>query len=153
MAQGVRWSGPFRFFNLRPGQGLHVDNRPGVYRIRAFHDDGKAFTIPRLRGIDSLGILHIGKSVDLKRRIREFSRSVEGTPRHQAGNELYRWRSDRAIPPRCLRYEYYYTATGDDALEEEGQLQKRYRDRYLDRLPLDATSGPSSRNLGRYPQC
>ena len=147
MLQSVRWSGPYPIVP-RPGQGIRVDNGPGVYRIRAFNDDGTPFEIPRLRGVDKLGILHIEKSVKLKRRIQEISASVEGDRRHHAGNEFDYWKFNRAIPLRCLRYEYYYTATGDDALEAERQLQGKYRDRYLDRPPLDGTSGYSSRIYG-----
>ncbi len=139
---GEKWVGPFSLFNLRPGTDLQVDNRLGVYRIRAFEANGKALAINRLRGCDPLGILHIGKSVNLRTRIQAFRRSAEdGRNGHKAGIEWDEYGFEEHLPVDRLRFDYVYVGTEDEALQLENKLHEEYRRKYLDRPPLDGTSG------------
>jgi excinuclease UvrABC nuclease subunit len=144
-SQDIKWFGPFRLFNLRSGKTLEVDKKPGVYRVRAFAENGRPLQIKRLAGGDPLGILHIGKSVTLRSRIQAFRRSSEdGRNGHKAGIEFYEYQFDELIPLTTLRYDYVFAKTEQEALELERNLHEEYRKQYLDRPPLDGTSGQFS---------
>ena len=137
------WSGPYPLYPP-PHRDLQVDSRPGIYRIRAFGQNRKPLHISRFSGSELLGILHIGESSNLRRRIQEFRHSIEGRWRHQAGNEFDYWGFSKVVPQVLLRFDYIYVDTKQDAIEIETRLHVEYRNRYLDRPPLDGTSGRAS---------
>ena len=139
----LEWSPACPLFGTK--HHLDVRGRPGVYRIRAFRDD-EPLAIQRANGIDSLGILHIGKSNDLGRRLRFFRQAAEGKKAsHHAGREYVEWCFERLASLESLRFDYVLTADAAEALALERQLHKTYRHTYLDRPPLDGTSGQSDR--------
>jgi hypothetical protein len=139
----LKWSPAYPLFGAK--RHLDVRGKPGVYRIRAFKD-GSPLPIPRTNGVDPLGILHIGKSNDLGRRIRLFCRAAEGKQApHHAGREYARWCFQRMAPREQLRFDYVVTADQDQALAREHELHEKYRRQFLDRPPLDGTSGQSSK--------
>ena len=141
MVGQTNWSGPF-YLQPVPGVDLGVDSAPGVYRIRAFAVNGEPLNIPRLGGVDSLGILHIGKSVNLRKRILTFRRALDQEKAaHKAGNEFFDWNFSKVVPERLLRFDYIYTDTEPGAVELETRVHRDYRRTYLDRPPLDGTSG------------
>lgn len=142
-AKDIQWSQPFPLFNAQ--HYLEVIKRPGVYRVRAFTEHGEPLSIPRLCGVDQLGILHIGKSNNLGTRIRMFRQAAGGLKAsHHGGREFFEWRFDKLIPRERLRFDYFETATEEEALKLERSLHKEYRRNFLDRPPLDGTSGQSS---------
>lgn len=119
-----------------------MSGKAGVYRIRAFTHNGESLSIPRLGGIDPDGILHIGKSINLGRRIRTFRQAAEGLKAsHHAGREFLRWGFEKVISRERLHFDYFETGSEQEALKLEHLLHEEYRKRYLDRPPLDGTSG------------
>jgi hypothetical protein len=141
--QGIKWSRDYLLFNSQ--DHLPLRNKPGVYRIRAFIDHKEPLSINRLGGVDPFGILHIGKSNNLGVRIRAFRQASEGLKAsHHAGIEFKAWGFEKLIPRGNLRFDYFLTSTEQEALQCERYLHKEYRDKYLDRPPLDGTSGQSS---------
>jgi len=135
----ARWSRPILLFNTE--HHLKLTGKPGVYRVRAYKGDNP-FHISRHSGVDRLGILHIGKSKNLGVRIRTFRQATEGlSAPHHGGREFYRWQFSRWVFTRNLRYDYYVTRTEKDAIKLEELLHKKYRLNFLDRPPLDGTSG------------
>ena len=119
-----------------------MNGRAGVYRIRAFTGNGESLSIPRLGGIDPDGILHIGKSINLGRRIRTFRQAAEGLKAaHHAGREFFHWEFKKVIGRERLYFDHSETGSEQEALNLEHLLHKEYRRRYLDRPPLDGTSG------------
>lgn len=117
-------------------------DKPGVYRIRVFTDHDEPLSIHRMKGADSLGILHIGKSKNLGLRIRTFRQAAEGLKAsHHAGCEFHEWGFESIIPRDRLRYDYVVTHTEQEALKMERSLHEEYRKKYFDRPPLDGTSG------------
>lgn len=142
-AKDIKWSQPFPLFNTQ--HHLDVIRRPGVYRVRAFTEHGEPLPIPRLRGVDPLGILHLGKSKNLGTRIRMFRQAAEGLKAsHHAGLEFFEWHFEKLIARERLRFDYFETATEQEALKLERSLHEEYRRNFLDRPPLDGTSGQSS---------
>lgn len=138
--ENLEWS-PARLL-LGTQHHLELMGKPGVYRVRAFTEAGEPLSIQRFGGVDRLGILHIGKSVNLGKRIRMFRQAAEGLKAsHHAGREYVRWRFDTLAPRERLRFDTIVTPTGQDALALERELHKAYRSRFFDRPPLDGTSG------------
>jgi hypothetical protein len=138
--ESLKWSPAYPLFNSKCH--LAVKGKLGVYRIRAFTEYGEPLPICRLGGVDRLGILHIGKSVKLGDRIQMFRRAAEGLKAaHHAGREFYEWRFERLIPHERLHFDYFDTSTGREALSLERALHQEYRNKFLDRPPLDGTSG------------
>ena len=138
--EGLSWSRTYPVFGTP--KGLSVGRKPGVYRVRAFGEEGLPMPISRLGGVDPLGILHIGKSVDLERRLNDFRRAARGrrSP-HKAGVEFAKWRFERVVPISRLYFDYVETTDEPEALRLESVLQNDYRFLLLDRPPLDCTSG------------
>lgn len=120
--------------------GLRV--RAGVYRIRAWKA-GEPLKIPRLNGIDREGILHIGKSHNLFQRLKSVQRAVilGKRPAHFAGVQFMKWRFNEVIPVEDLRFDSIGTRSEADARKLETELHQLYRKKFLDRPPLDGTSG------------
>lgn len=143
LSESIEWSPPYALFNTK--DHLDVNYKPGVYRIRAFTSRDKSLMIPRLNSVDTLGILHIGKSNNLGRRIRTFRQAVEGKQAaHHAGCEFHEWGFNEIVPRERLYFDYYVTRTEQEALRLERLLHEEYRKKYFDRPPLDGTSGQVS---------
>ena len=139
---GISWSGTYP---LTSGHHLELGRRPGVYRIRVFTRDGRPVPIPRLNGIDELGILHIGHSEQLGLRVRVFRQAAEGLKApHPAGRQFHQWGFASRFRPQDLRFDYVITIDKADAIKLERHLHEEYRLRYLDKPPLDAQSGQST---------
>ena len=138
--ESLEWSPAYPLFKTE--RHLAVMGKPGVYRIRAFTEYGDPLPIGRFAGVDPLGILHIGKSGNLGRRIRSFRQAAQGLKAaHHAGREFCEWRFERLVPPERLRFDCFVTSTEQEALRLERALHQEYRNRFLDRPPLDGTSG------------
>ena len=142
MKENIQWSRAYLLFNSR--EHLEVSGKPGVYRIRAFNDKGESLSIHRLGGIDTEGILHIGKSSNLGRRIRTFRQAAEGLKAsHHAGLEFFHWGFEKVTTQESLRFDHFETGSDQEALKLERFLHEEYRKKYFDRPPLDGTSGQS----------
>lgn len=141
-SDSLKWSLAYPLFGTK--HHLEISGKPGVYRIRAFAPDDNPLPIPRANGVDPAGILHIGKSNDLGRRLRFFRQAAEGKKAsHHAGREYARWHFEKLVPREQLRFDYLLVNDGTESLALERRLHEEYRFVYLDRPPLDGTSGQS----------
>ena len=139
-ARRVKWSPPQLL--LKGREGLDLKDRPGVYRIRAFTKQGKPRCISRAGGVDREGILHIGEAKNLEARIQMFMRAAtKGKAAHHAGREFFEWHFERLFPRENLRVDFIETRTKEQAQRLERALHVEYRKEFLDRPPLDSTSG------------
>lgn len=139
-SEDLKWSPTHPLFNTK--RHLEVSGKPGVYRIRGFTEHGQPLPICRLGAVDPLGILHIGKSNDLGKRIRIFRQAAEGLKAsHHAGREFFEWHFEKRIPRDRLRFDYCEASSEEEALKLERLLHEEYRRKFLDRPPLDSTSG------------
>ena len=119
-----------------------VPEAPGVYRIRGFSPEGSPHPIPRCRGTDTDGILHIGHSGDLRSRLTQFFNSaVSGKRQHSAGCEFCDSGFGTYFPAARLYYDFVATLSKLEALALELQLHLEYRKVYLDKPPLDSSVG------------
>jgi hypothetical protein len=113
-----------------------VPRKAGVYQIR-WAINGIAQTVSRANGLDASGLLYIGKSADLRRRIRDFRRCVIGKEApHSAGRTYIRYNFRRKFKPEQLEIRWAVLPKGDhDGKEKE--LLNEYVRSYLDKPPLN----------------
>ncbi len=64
-------------------------DHPGVYQVRLVDEDGNPVQIPRFTGTDEEGLIYIGSSVDLGRRLREFESTAEKLKGYHSGAATY----------------------------------------------------------------
>ena len=119
----------------------------GVYKIGATSKRGAAIKIPRCLGIDEKGILDIGESIYLRRRMRQFLNCAEdeqnNTKGHMAG---WRYRyleldAEAKFPLRRLQFKWAKTGKGESgknkAVKKEAKLMKKYINKYSELPPLN----------------
>ncbi|MGE0397190.1 MAG: hypothetical protein AB7T06_10760 [Kofleriaceae bacterium] len=134
----LRWKGPFAV-----DAALHAQCSGAiVYRVRAFDPSGRARVIHRAGGDDISGTLDIGESGDGSDRMYTLMRVLNGNSgSHRAAWE-YRWYDFHiTFPVAELRLDII--EVGEKKLAEaiECALLEEYRTEFLDRPPLNGTSG------------
>lgn len=110
---------------------------PGIYRVRLYKN-GAPIPIKRLQGKDGLGILSIGKSVNIDKRIKLFQSTSVGN-RSKGHSEARTWFIVSRIPGSqyddCdLMFEYFKS----DKIEfDEREALKKYFIDHLELPPLN----------------
>ena len=125
---------------------VHIDKKPGVYIIRCL-ERGSPKHFTRLNGIDEEGILCIGKSVNLRRRIREFLKDIAAKglkeKYHSEGWNFRKYFRDnpnpKAIKPEIENMEVIWKTMNseDEADELETKLIQDYVMMFQDKPPLN----------------
>jgi hypothetical protein len=82
-------------------------------------------------------------SGDLLKRLKSCHKGAirEQFPAHFASSEFIKWKFHKVVPGRMLRFDFVVTVDTAAAKELETELQRAYRYKFLDRPPLDGTSG------------
>jgi len=112
-----------------------VPKRPGIYQVRHVKDK-VAQPVQRFNGQDDQGLLYIGQTTNLRRRLREFMKSAcSGTAGHSAGRTFHMYYAVR-LKPDDLEFSWLAVSIGK-AKTLERKLLDRYQKRYLDRPPLN----------------
>jgi excinuclease UvrABC nuclease subunit len=148
------WLHPIRLFTetVKRAQLADVPKTPGVYRVRVLTENLQPVALRRLNGDDADGILHIGTSSDLNRRIGEFQGAAAGiSSPSQSGWNFHSYGYVEKFPLNTLHVDYRTTNTERDAENLERQLHEQYRRRFLDRPSLDAQGGKSSSRSAEAP--
>jgi hypothetical protein len=119
---------------------------PGVYMIRLADSAGQPITISRLFGDDDGGLLAIGESVDLARRIKEFHNAyTAGTfGRHSVGDRLFlilvcQYSSFKTASQNNSTVQFRVMKLSDkvEAQTEEEKLLKNYFKEHGELPPLN----------------
>jgi hypothetical protein len=130
------------------GKWIDIERNPnykgfGVYRIRLVNSKGSEIEIPRFLDKDKDGILLIGRSKDLERRIKCFRGAMKGRGcAHSEGQRLgliikstnfkrnYRYK---------IQYQYSFRRLQDEThiQKAEEQLLKGYFRKYGEAPPLN----------------
>lgn len=124
-----------------------VPDRSGVYIIRAVRKTGIPIHLRRLNGTDVAGILCIGKSKDVRRRIRQFVMDIR-TPGLDAAYHSEGWnfrayfRDNRKrgiikLAEKNLEATWKVARRDCDANYLETQLLQAYVMKYQDKPPLN----------------
>jgi len=92
--------------------------------------------LQRLKNIDKKGLLYVGHTVDLRRRLREFFRSAYlGKEDHSSGWTFYKYYGNR-FKFENLEFSWSVT-TKTKAKNEEWKYLNQYQRRFFDRPPLN----------------
>ena len=124
-----------------------VPNEPGVYKIRCKHKQ-----IGRLIGRDDDGILNIGESDKLRRRLRTFLRCANDPKKagHAAGCRYARLNlGKKGLPVGELEFRWKRIDVKEpndkkETYREEGKLLKAYVDRFGELPPLNCKDNRSA---------
>jgi len=109
----------------------NIPNSAGVYKIRCPH------TLPRVLNKDEDGILAIGKSNNLKKRLKQFWETVNGkSSEHAEGITYYDLYFDKIFPPSELEFSFKEVPDKDVDVEE-ARLLGEYEEKYGELPPLN----------------
>jgi hypothetical protein len=111
--------------------------KKGLYQIRMVDKENVPISIPRIKGIDSSGILYMGKSIRLRPRIEAFWGG-----RHSGGGFYYRaYRRLRKYKPykeHSLQFRVMAVAESDVTVKERSMLQRYFR-QFCELPPFNST--------------
>lgn len=112
---------------------VNAPNKPGAYVIATDRQLNRAV------GADSDGILTIGESDDLHRRVTGFASCAltYGTKGHMAGWRFAFFRFAKHFPFASLRIRWNVTPTKEEAYDLEGRMLLAYLSRHLELPPLN----------------
>jgi len=112
---------------------LDLPSKPGAYVVAASRP------ITRAVDIDNDGILTIGETDDLRRRIQIFADCAiaHGNEGHMAGWRYAFLRFQRHFPYSTLRIRWKITETKQEANELEGRMLLAYLANHLELPPLN----------------
>ena len=118
----------------------------GVYKIRLSDSAGRPIPVGRLLGIDKKGLLAIGESVNLGRRIKEFHNAYTAGKfgRHSVGDRLFlvlmcqysRFKTNYRNNS-WLQFKVMKLSSKADAQAEEERLLKNYFKAHGELPPLN----------------
>jgi len=129
-----KWSG-WSSFQCPSSIAETVPEGPGIYRVR-YVKDNVAQPVRRFNGQDDQGLLYVGQTAHLGRRLQGFMKSARsGTVGHSAGRTFYMYYTGR-LNLKGLQFSWSAVPIGK-AKELERKLLDRYQRRYLDRPPLN----------------
>lgn len=114
-----------------------IPRKPGVYQFRCLSDKGLPLAIPRLSKIDSKGIIYIGESGDLRKRLLDFRATLKDRKksRHAAGWTYCSFNYFPIFPPRRLQFRHKVLR---NPIAEEFELIMSYRKTFMDLPPLNS---------------
>ncbi|HEY0733418.1 MAG TPA: hypothetical protein VGD69_00805 [Herpetosiphonaceae bacterium] len=98
-------------------------NRLAVYKIRLIQHDLPA-SIPRFLGVDTAGMLSIGKTTNMETRRLQFIRGTEKGRGHSSGNLLHLLRQHSPLMITFPEHRYEYTFVQVKELGEETTLEE-----------------------------
>jgi len=119
---------------------LNVPAVPGVYKIFSLDESEKPIPLPRVLGIDPFGVLYIGKSDNLKNRVRMLWRVLQPNYKASAHTFGMNYKSlqiiQDAFPYDTLAIEY---EENPEAKKHEKSLIESYRQVYGEVPPLNGS--------------
>jgi len=120
-------------------------HQSGVYRVRLAKNSGNSpITIARFRGKDKEGLISIGESVDLRRRIKEFYRSY-AYPDNEKHSSCFRlalyvhFTNQRKQSVNVGEVQYSYAPLAENEIQEtEAMLLAKYFRDFGELPPLNS---------------
>jgi len=113
--------------------------KPGVYIIR-WCRNGEPVRIGRLRGEDSKGILYIGSTKSLRRRVRQFLKSLSGGSgriRHTMAKSYLFFSLNEVIRINEMEITWIELNDDNEARRQEWLALKHYGKRFGELPPLN----------------
>ncbi|MBI5587486.1 MAG: hypothetical protein HY889_03860 [Deltaproteobacteria bacterium] len=136
-----RWS-KWRSFKEKESALNEIPEEPGIYQFRSVKK-GIPIKIQRLKKNDEKGILSIGESGNLKKRIKAFWYSLKNKDysSHAAAWHYLSFGFDKNFPAHSLEFRYKKSGTKSKAIKEECIELLRYRNKFMDGPPLNISRG------------
>lgn len=103
-------------------------NHGAIYKFRLLAKDNKPLKIRRMLADDNSGILCIGKTTNMERRLKQFRSGVYNCKGHSEGNLFYlvkKYCKNFDYKPELIQYRFKAYAGADLELKEEKCI-KRY---------------------------
>lgn len=123
--------------------GLAVENfndlpsNPGIYFVR-WSKNSEPVSIPRLADIDNKGILYIGSASNLRRRVRQLWKGINGKVEdHTIGKTIIFCKISEIIDLSEFEISWEELTTRENAEGQEWTAFKLYADRYKEPPPLN----------------
>jgi len=115
----------------------YVDERPGIYYIYCYRGE-TPLHIGRLLKKDKEGILSIGTSKNLNKRLRQFIRGSITGRGHSSGNRYYYYHLDytNKLGTYQLKFKFRYY-NNRERHSQEARLLKKYGDKFGEVPPLN----------------
>jgi hypothetical protein len=138
----ARWS-KWQPFNEK--RLVLIPRKPGIYQFRCISSKGFPLNIPRLKRTDPAGVIYIGESDDLKKRVSNFWITIRerGKSRHAAGWTYCSFNYFPLFPPKNLQFRYKVM---QNTIAGEFDLLLSYRKKFMDLPPLNSTRSQYPRN-------
>ncbi len=129
-----RWTDWHQLTDIAAGRFAKVPSSPGAYVISL------RTPLNRALATDNHGVLEVGESANLCRRIRAFWRCATGeAPRgHSAGYRYHRFGFSSRFPPDRLWVRWAATESKEAAHTLESQQLTRYLKRFGELPPLNS---------------
>jgi predicted GIY-YIG superfamily endonuclease len=138
MANGVTWH---RLEDLAAKNFQEVPNGPGIYFVR-WSKGGEAIPINRLSGCDNNGILYIGSAKNLRRRVKQLWKGVNGDVRgHTIGKTIKFCTVSEVIKPSKLEASWEVLESYTSAKAQEVSAIYTYSRKYKEPPPLNLEIG------------
>ena len=114
-----------------------IQSVPGIYFVR-WSKNGKPISIPRLGGFDHKGILYIGSAVNLRRRVRELWKGINGqVEAHTVGKTIIFCKIFEIVNLSEYEISWEELKTHENAIGQEWAAMKSYADKYKESPPLN----------------
>lgn len=119
---------------------LKIPSKPGVYKIYSLDKNNSPKALPRVLGIDKSGILYIGKSENLKDRLRMLWRVLNPIMVAKAHTFGVNYNSlkliQKSFPLQTLAVEF---EERQNPKVYEKELLEKYRQKYGEVPPLNGS--------------
>ncbi|WP_375203834.1 hypothetical protein [Hyphococcus sp.] len=114
-----------------------LKNEPGIYEILSVDHNGDPLSINRFCGVDKFGVLYIGRSFHMRRRLRAFANMIlNNSKRGHVAGRTYRTspKIKKIASPESLIFCFKHL---DDVASEESSLLKAYVNKFGEVPPLN----------------
>jgi hypothetical protein len=114
-----------------------VHKAPGIYFVR-WSRNGKPISIPRLGGLDNMGILYIGSAANLRSRIRRLWRGINGqVEAHTIGKTIIFCKIFEVVNSNEYEVSWNELETPKTAKGQEWTAVALYAEKYKEPPPLN----------------
>jgi len=122
-----------RWRNLQDLDLTLVPGSPGAYQVATNRP------LARTVGVDPLGIIDIGESTNLRKRLKNFMRCAaqRGQEGHMAAWRYNHFHLERHLPLASLRVRWVVTKDKPAAYRAECKMLNRYLHRHCELPPLN----------------
>jgi hypothetical protein len=130
----IEW---FKLRDLATQKFKSIPKTPGIYFMR-WVKDGTPVSIPRLAGSDNRGILYVGSTVRLRRRIRDLWKGINGKiEAHTIGRSIIFCKVSEIISMDDYEISWEELETHGNAKGQEWTALKLYANQYKEPPPFN----------------